>query len=179
MRFWFFLLFMLAIDLYAFQAFRSFFQSWPTWWKWGVGVVYWSIPILAGFYMIAGEQGWTSSWPKSVNTFMRAFIFIAYVSKFLVAAVLLIDDLRRLIVWGIDYFKPETTATSVSRNRFLTTAALGLGAIPFTSLIYGMIRNPYRYKVYRSKVNIPDLPTDLEGLKNCSDLRCSCGEFYL
>jgi len=47
----------------------------------------------------------------------------------------------------------------------LSKFALMVGAIPFVSLLYGLIRNPYRYKLYKEKIAIRNLPKALNGLK--------------
>jgi predicted MPP superfamily phosphohydrolase len=164
MRIIFFLILILALDLYAFQAFRSLAGNWQSTARWTVYILYWSVTAFALFFMLASASGWTDQWSKSMLMFSRAFVFITYLSKVLVCALLLIDDGRRLVLWLYE-LAGGTTAYSYSRSRFLSTAGLFFGAIPFTSMIYGMVRNRYRYKIYRDEVTIEGLPEGLDGMK--------------
>lgn len=77
--------------------------------------------------------------------------------KIPVIAILFIDEIRRLITWTIN--------TDSSRSDFLIKLGLVVGSLPLAALIYGLIRNPYRYKLYKAKVSIKDLPESLEGLR--------------
>ena len=160
MRTLFFLLFLLSIDLYAFQAVRTSMQGTAVQWRNLVYGIYWFIPALAVLMMFTSD--W--NWPKQLWTFLRAMVFIAYLSKFFIAVVVLLDDLRRLLGMGYHWAagKPGFDA---SRSRFLSQLGLMIGAVPFTSLTYGMIRNPYRYKVYRQDVALDQLPEELDGLR--------------
>ncbi len=164
MRLIVFIVLFLAIDFYAFQAVRLALQSSNQGLRTGLYILFWSIPVISIGYTILVTTGVTGHWPKSINTYLTAFIFIAYVSKFLMLPFLLIDDLWR----GARYLvqrNGDAGDVDASRSRFLTNFGLILGSLPFISLTYGMIRNPYRYKVFRKHVSIPNLPESLEGLR--------------
>lgn len=154
----------LAIDVYAFQAVRLALQGSNQALRTGLQILFWCIPVMSIAYAILAWTGATEHWPKSVNTYLTAFIFIAYLSKFLLLPFLLIDDLWR----GVRYLvqrNGEGQPFDASRSRFLTNTGLLIGSLPFISLTYGMIRNPYRYKVFRKKVAIAGLPDALDGLR--------------
>tara|TARA_R100000306_G_scaffold12875_1_gene15586 strand:- start:517 stop:1497 length:981 start_codon:yes stop_codon:yes gene_type:complete len=59
-----------------------------------------------------------------------------------------------------------------SRRKFVSTIALGIAAIPFTSLLYGMIQGKYNYKVLKYVLEFEDLPGEFEGftLTQISDI---------
>jgi predicted MPP superfamily phosphohydrolase len=164
MRSIFFILVLLGIDWYAFQALRLVSQGWPLTLRWMVHIVYWMVPVLLLGSLLASQTGYSESLPKAITTLVRSFLFIAYFSKFLVAALVLADDLRRFSLWLYEKFSP-TASFDYQRSRVLAGMGLVLGSIPFFSLSYGMIRNPYRYKLFRERVRIPDLPAALEGLR--------------
>ena len=42
---------------------------------------------------------------------------------------------------------------------------MAVGSIPFFSLTYGMIKNPYNYKVFRVKLPVKNLALDLKGFR--------------
>ena len=74
-----------------------------------------------------------------------------------------IDELRILVGMTVSHF--DQTPFDPSRSKFLTQTGLILGGLPFVSLLYGIIRNPYRYKLYTDTIFIKDLNIGLEGLK--------------
>ena len=154
----------LLFDLYVFQAFALVAAGWsaPTQMLW-YGL-FWLIPILALVFILGG--GWPRQFQtnKRLFTILRAIIFIAYFSKFIMAGTLLLDDVRRM---GLSLYESVAGYQQFELNRstFNAQLALFLGGIPFFLLTYGLIRNPYRYKVFREKIPIKDLPEALEGLK--------------
>ncbi|NET34580.1 MAG: metallophosphoesterase [Cyanothece sp. SIO1E1] len=164
MRTLFFLTILLALDIYGFQAFRYLVQNWSVAARNVMYGLYWAIPVLAIGTLIVVNTVDVSDWNTNFKTYWRTFIFIAYISKLPLVSVLLIDDLRRGISWVINQFSGDGSI-DLSRSKFLTRTALVLGALPFTSLLYGMIRNPYRYKRYSEKLSLKKLPASLDGLK--------------
>lgn len=59
-----------------------------------------------------------------------------------------------------------------SRRKFISTVALGIAAIPFTSLLYGMIKGRYNFKVLKYELEFDDLPEAFDGftLTQISDI---------
>lgn len=169
---------LLAIDLYAFQAFRTIAQGWTSLARLSVYILYWSIPLLAIAMVVAGSYVDVQAWNKNLFTLLRAFIFIAYLSKTLVVAPLLIDDLRRVFYRGYELAVGEAPFNR-SRSRFLSQMGILLGSIPFVTLTYGIIRNAYRYRLYRETVRIPDLPAALDGLRIVQISDVHSGSFTL
>lgn len=164
MRFLIFTGFLLALDLYAFQAFRTISQNWSVPLRHTVTALYWSVPVFLLLYIGASQAGYTAGLPKPFTTFARSFLFIAYFSKLLIATVILADDLRRAGLWIYE----KTSGKDIfdySRSRFLSNLGIVLGSLPFLTLSYGILRNPYRYKLYRESLALEDLPEALEGLR--------------
>lgn len=155
---------LLFIDLYAYQAFRLLWQNASANWRLTGQIIYWLIPAGTFLYMVLAFSGKTENWNNTLSTYISATIFILYISKFLIVPALLIDDLRRG-VQAISGLVSNGSVPQLSRSRFLAQAGILLGSLPFVSLTYGMIRNPYRYQLFRKKVRIANLPQALEGLK--------------
>ncbi|MBK7871846.1 MAG: metallophosphoesterase [Saprospiraceae bacterium] len=156
---------MLALDFYVFQAFRTITQGWSSNAKTAVTIAFWSVPVFAFILMLIGVY---TNFPvkyKGVFVILNALVFIIYASKFMVALVLLVDDIRRLAMSIGGRFGNNSTGVDLSRSRFLSQMGVLLGSLPLLTLTYGMIRNPYRYKVFRERVKIKNLPSELEGLK--------------
>ena len=165
MRFFILLTVLFALDLYVFQAFRFLAASWSPTSRWIVYGLYWLIPVALAASLVVVSSGQQVDWNKPIYSFLRAFFMIAYLSKLLVGGVLLIDDVRRLLFSGYQAVAGTSGVTDIGRSKFLTQLGVLLGSIPFLSLTYGIIRNPYRYQLLSKKVQIPNLPKALQGLK--------------
>ncbi len=154
----------LIIDLFAFQAFRYLVMGSGKSVRMVTYIIYWAIPVLTLLFIIGFATGWSEGLPKGFIVTFRTLIFIIYFAKLLIAAVILIDDLRRLVFGALNIGFSEWKL-STARSKWMAYVAIGLGAIPLFSLIYGMARNPYRYQVLKTKVPVKDLHPDLEGIK--------------
>jgi uncharacterized protein len=158
------LLILFLFDLYVFQAFRAIAQPWSGTVRAVVFGIYWAIPLAAAGLLISLSYTDISSFNKHFYTFLRTFIFIAYFSKLVIAVVLVADDLRRLALTAYSGLGGEGSFDP-SRSRFMSQLGILLGSIPFLSLTYGILRNPYRYKVFRETIRLDDLPDALDGLR--------------
>jgi len=94
-------------------------------------------------------------------------IFFAFlIFGFLLGIFMLIEDIIRLITWL--FFKVSSQADSSvssfpSRRKFISSIALGIAALPFGALLYGMYRGKYNYKVLKYDLAFEDLPNSFEG----------------
>ena len=178
MRFAILIIFILLIDWFSFQGVRFLVQNLERPVRMWIYAAFWAVPVVTLAYIFVGSLGLTQGWPKNLTVFLRTFIMILYFSKFLMGAVIMLDDIRRIIMWGIDQFSPQTTYSN-GRSRFLSQLGLVLGSLPFLSLTYGIVRNPYRYKVYSQDIDLPDIPEALNGLRVVQISDIHSGSFLL
>ena len=68
-----------------------------------------------------------------------------------------IDDIRRLAQYTFHYFRQTHIGLEINRSEVLLGLAFFMAFIPFSSLIYGMVRNPYRYQVLKETIFLPAL----------------------
>ena len=93
-------------------------------------------------------------------------LLLVLIPKLILTLVLFFEDICRILYVSIskisgassDSFLPE-------RRKFVSQIALGLAAIPFSSLIYGMTFGKYNYKVIKQQIFFPDLPDAFDGFK--------------
>ena len=163
-RLFYLLAMMIALDVYAFAAVRSWLVPYRPGARKSGYVIYWILSLLAIALLLLNVFELNANWPRGLRTYTNAGIFILYLSKVPVVLFLLGDDLRRAITWVINKVSP-VTARDTSRSRFLSKAALVAGGVPLVTLTYGMVRNAYRYRRFAVDVPLQDLPAGLEGLK--------------
>lgn len=170
---------MVALDAYLFQLVQNLTSSLSRPARLVVHGLYWAIPALALFWLLARDTGWIGSGPGSpLRSQVQAALFLIYVCKLLILPFGLTDELRRGIQWVVGLFRPEPTYLP-GRSRFLSTLGLAAGLLPFSALLYGMWRNPYRYRLHRVKVPVRDLPPGLEGLRIVQISDIHSGSFTL
>jgi hypothetical protein len=170
-----FIIILLLIDLYAYQAFRFVARGSSKKAVRRVKIIYGLISFIC-FAIIALTQftDW-HSWNKYLRTYGLAMLIISIMPKFILAIFVLIDDLVRFLRWialkissWIKKPQSEETATqtkTLSRSEFIIKTGLVFASIPFLSLIYGMAFNAYNYKIRRTKLILPDLPTSFDGFR--------------
>ena len=149
--------FVLAIDLYAYQAFKTVFRSTATpWIYWGITLAYIILSVSISLLMSSGKVDY-----KYLGVLMGASILLA-VPKLVAIIPLLIEDLTRL---GQFLFRAATTQpTSLpGRRTFISQIALGLATIPFIGIIDGIWKGRYRYRVISHTLEFEDLPDEFDG----------------
>lgn len=170
-----FIIILLLIDMYAFQAFRfaarNRSQKTIRW----VKIIYWLISFFCfGIIALTRFTDW-HSWNIYIRTYALAMLIIFILPKIILAFFVLFDDLVRLLRWISlkisSLFKtPEQietvhTGKTLNRSGFIIKAGLIIASIPFFSLIYGMAFNAYNYKIRRIRLILSDLPASFDGFK--------------
>ncbi|NKI30651.1 metallophosphoesterase [Croceivirga thetidis] len=151
----------IALSIYGFQAFRTLFKS--AWWHWAYAIAFFSVWAVLIVKLVTADP----------NTPMRSQIAIAggvFFSFFLLALFLgfflLLEDVVRLSVYGFNKIAGVTGEGGKyfpSRRKFVSGIGLGLAAIPFGALLFGMYRGKYNYKVLTYELEFDDLPEAFDG----------------
>ncbi|MEM9258768.1 MAG: metallophosphoesterase [Bacteroidota bacterium] len=159
-----FLAILVFLDVYVFQAVRAWLSPYSQRWRRiGYGI-YWGLSLFAFGLLLLNIFEVTDAWSKHAKTLIRVFLFLFWLCKIPIVAILLIDDIRRGVTWLLNKISP-VKERDVSRSRFLSAAALVAGGIPLATLTYGVVRNAYRYRRFAVDVPIENLPAGLEGFK--------------
>jgi hypothetical protein len=166
LRFLFLFIVIIAIDIYAYQAFRTVFPNHKT----ILFKIYWGFTALSFMAITAAMLTNVYHWPKPLRLYVFAVIFIVYLSKLFAIVFLLVDDIQRLFRWlaGLAGFKSIAQPVpdgGISRSVFINRIGLVVAAVPFTSMLYGMLKGGYDYTVRKAKVPMKGLPDSFVGLK--------------
>lgn len=149
-----------VIELYAFQAFKTVFKF-----RWAL-TLYQLISLLLFAFIIYSFTQFDRSVGQTKQTLLTmGLLLLVYVPKILAAVILFGEDIYR-VVFGAAHYFIESDATRnflPSRRKFVSQIALGLAAVPFLSLIYGMTIGKYNYKVIKQRIFFPDLPDAFDG----------------
>ncbi|TDE06416.1 metallophosphoesterase [Flavobacterium hiemivividum] len=159
-RILFLCLFLLIIELYVFQALRTLIKE-----KW-ILISYQSVSIIVLLYIVYSFTQFDRSVGQTSQTlFTMGLVLVIYVPKLILTLVLLGEDLFRLGAGVVTYFidSDQNTSFLASRRKFVSQLGLGLAAIPFMSLIYGITVGRYNYKVIKQRIFFSDLPDAFDG----------------
>jgi len=162
-RIFFFIAILLCFDIYIFTAIKQLTFASSIEVKWLVYSCYWGLTIFSLSYFLTYLLFGTDSLGISIVLYWRSIAVISIISKLPILLIIGIDDIRRFIALAMNFMNGVDFDTS--RSKFIVKTGLAIGTLPFVSLIYGIIRNPYRYKLYKSDVPIMNLASNLEGLR--------------
>ncbi len=159
MRWFIFIVIYMLIDLYAFQAIRSFSKNY-----WVAGIYFFiSVSVLATMYILMNSSGATNFMQPPRNYVFGIFLVI-FIPKLLVIIFMFGEDVIRFFSGLFYKFSGgESDFYLPSRRKFISTLALGIAAIPFTSLLYGIVKGRYNFKVLQYELEFDDLPEAFDG----------------
>ncbi len=188
--------FVLLSDIYVWQAVKTLIKSKSKIYQKIIYRFYWSIPFLF-LIILFGENVWHYfDHNKLAKTWFMAMFFVIYVSKFITAIFVLLDDIKRLfkLIWhwlerNVLSMKKEaeeeeleealeTDVKKISRSEFIARAGLVAGAAPFILLTRGISSGAYKYQVRRVNLILPNLPEAFDGIKMLQISDVHCGSFY-
>jgi hypothetical protein len=159
----------LLLDWYVYNGLRTLTKGWPSLrWKqvllWGYLVL--SLGITALFLIGLGSFS-TAKGMTPYHEWILSFFLTFFITKVIFSLVLLIGDTGRLL-YGvgdniINHGKKENIPYFPSRRKFISEIAVLVAAVPFISLLYGMFKGKYDYKVHRETLYFDDLPEAFDG----------------
>ncbi len=149
----------LLIEIYSFQAIKTLLKS-----KWILNA-YLIISIFLFLFIVYSFTQFDRSVGQTKQTLLTmGLLLLIYIPKIVVTLVLCGEDIYRIIVGSVNYFIENDNGDFLkSRRKFVSQLGLGLAAVPFLSLIYGMTLGKYNYKVIKQRIFFPDLPDAFDG----------------
>ena len=160
LRLLFFCLFLLIIEIYAYQAIKTLIKM-----KW-VLLAYSAVSLLLLVFILYSFTQFDRSVGQTKQTmFTMGLMLVVYLPKIVITVILLGEDVFRLTAGAINYFIDNNSNADFlpSRRKFVSQIGLGLAAVPFMSLIYGIFEGKYNYKVIKQPIYFPDLPEAFNG----------------
>ena len=167
------------LDWYLFSGLKTLSSGWRSKRRrrlvaWGpvivsVGV---TVAFVAGMGVYRTARGMTP-WPE-----WRMSLFLTFfLTKLFFAIVLLLGDISRLF-YGLfrrvrlmadkeqgskQQGDKERGALIPARRKFISELAVLVAAVPFTGMLYAMLKGKYEYRVHRTTLYFEDLPPAFDG----------------
>ncbi|QOG02574.1 metallophosphoesterase [Flavobacterium sp. MDT1-60] len=152
----------LFIEFYAYQAFRTLIKL-----RW-VLISYQVISLLLLLFIVYSFTQFDRSVGQTKQTmFTMGLMLLVYVPKIVLTLVMFGEDIFRIGASLLNYFMYNAPRKEMmpDRRKFISQIALGLAAVPFLSLIYGIFEGKYNFKVFKQTVFFPDLPDAFDGFR--------------
>lgn len=153
---------LLFIEFYSYQAFRTLIKA-----RW-VLIGYQVISLLVLIFIIYSfSQVDRSVGQTRQFMFTTGLMLVVYVPKIVLTLIMFGEDIIRVGASILNYFVYNTPRKEMmpDRRKFVSQIALGLAAIPFLSIIYGIFEGKYNFKVIKQTIFFPDLPDAFDGFK--------------
>ena len=160
MRWIIFVVIYVLLDIYTYQVFKT--ASRYTW----IYYVYLflSLGVLANllYQFNNGEgDGWAGA-----RSYAVGFFLVFFVPKIIFFVMMFGEDIVRLVIGGVRKLTNSGSDFNLpSRRKFISQVALGLAAIPFASMLYGMYRGRYDFRVLKYTLYFDDLPEAFDGYR--------------
>ncbi len=164
--------FVLAMDLYSWHAVKVLLKNkHRTVTKWMRWVWFGFTLLLCAFFVTTYYLNFFTEF-IAARTYITSAIFIVYLSKLILNIFVLIDDVRRGIIWLRKKFTPVAvsepvveTSNKISRSEFLAKTGTLTAIAPLIILTKGIIKGGYDYRIHRVPLYLKNLPSAFEGLK--------------
>lgn len=163
------------VEFYALRAIKRLFKS-----KRAV-VIYMICSLVILSFLVFSILGIDRTVGQTHFSLMvLAFTLLYSLTKITIMAVLLVEDIYRgflFLYTRIFTSKKEKVTFTPSRRKFVSQIAMGIAAIPFFSILYGIFEGKYNFKVFKQGVFFKDLPESFDGLKILQISDIHCGSF--
>ena len=163
MRWFFLLIVFLAIEIYAFQAFKTVYKnSWLTKTYLLLNTLIFFNFFLRVIYVYHNELSYSDQFYGNLSIpFALFFTLVCF--KLIIILFLFFEDISRVVLSIINFFFNFSDAKIFERRSFLSKIALLVASIPIPFVLYGIYKGRYNYKVYKYDLSFDDLPEDFDG----------------
>lgn len=161
MRWVIFIVLYVVLSFYSFQAVKTAFRSvWVQYFFIGISL------LVLGNFIYQWLQPGEGKVLTTAKSYAFGFVLVILSAELILVIFMLGEDLVRL--FSATYhklFTPDTSFHLPSRRAFIGKLALGVAAIPFAGLLYGMIKGKYDFRVLSYTLEFDDLPEAFDGYR--------------
>jgi len=183
----FVLAFILLVDMYSFKGIKLLTSGLDSKiLRYAIYAVYWMIPaIMVSFLLYFRTLLPFEREPGIFKNFyiLAGFFILFYIPKLFFIVFHLAEDLIHVVKWIAEKLtdSPEIEAGDVegiSRAKFLSQLGLVLAAIPFTSILYGMAKGRFNFRIEHISLTFNNLPEPFDGFKIVQISDIHIGSFF-
>ncbi len=167
----FFSLFLL-FDIYLWSSVKHKIRQLSTAFSVLLQIMFWlPFVLLLGIFIVALIEPF-KMWPYTLRTYLVAAVLLGYLSKLLPLIFLFIADFVRFFRWLFSAKGKRRQINEelrhgklMTRSKFLQNLGWIGGGVVFSSMLMGMLKWVYDFKIHKVVVDLPKLPKAFDGLK--------------
>jgi predicted MPP superfamily phosphohydrolase len=161
-------LIIIPIDLYYYRALRKVIENFNPILSKSIKISYWIFTLATLIFMFFVVSYFKTSTPppKFARVYLFGIILMILLCKLLGSTFIIIHDFQSLLIFLKRKLTSKDKQTySKGRRSFLKKSALVASIIPFGTLMFGVLKSAFDFKVRNQKLIIPHLPSSFKGLK--------------
>ncbi len=148
------------VELYTYQALRTLVR------RKFILVSYQIISVLLFVFIVYSFSQFDRKVGQTGQTMQTTgLLLMVYLPKIILTLLLFCEDIFRIGMGSVNYFTKynDNVEFLASRRKFVSQIGLGMAAVPFLSLLYGVTKGKYNYKVIKQRIFFNDLPDAFDG----------------
>jgi predicted MPP superfamily phosphohydrolase len=165
--------FLVVVDIYTFRGIRILTGNFEGYIRYAIYALFWLVPViilLIMLYMTHNTRIFFTTGKFRVWYFLMGIFVLFYIPKLVFIAFQLGNDLVRIGGYLLSRLSsPDTrvahAAEIMSRAEFLTRAGIIVSIVPFLSILQGIVRGRYNYKVKQIALNFENFPMAFNGMR--------------
>ncbi|WP_372649959.1 metallophosphoesterase [Draconibacterium sp.] len=170
-------IFMLLVDFYTFRGIKPLLAKLRNKFiKQSLSILFWAISVLvfSGFCLFMfGIKHVKQSEAYIYAGYLVAAFALFYFPKFVFIVFVLLRDIQLIFQKIFNWIKGKikkdlsqnNSGRKMERAEFLYQMGLVLAAVPFASILYGVTKGKFNYRVMRENLTFNNLPKSFIGLK--------------
>lgn len=160
MRWIIFSIIYILLVFYGFQAVKTATKN--AWMHW----IFIAIALIViGNFIIQFSVATDGRVLTPLKSYAFGFLLAFMAFNLVLIPILLGEDIIRLVSGLYDKYLTNESYVMPSRRKFISQIAIGLAAIPFASLLYGMYKGKYNFRVLNYTLHFDDLPDAFDGYR--------------
>ena len=169
------LIFMLIVDIYTYRGLKPLINRIKNLLiRKTLKILYWSISVamFAAFVLFFSRIKHIQQADSYVYVgYLTSTFALIYVPKFVLILFVLLKDVLKAIRGFINLFTHQKkdnkleSKRKIKRSEFLYQIGLILAAIPFASILYGVTKGKFNFRIIKENLSFPNLPKAFQGFK--------------
>lgn len=156
-------LILILIDFYAFEAIKVLISPLSAESISLAQLSYWSLSVLTTLGLFMYHFISPALLGKGLRTVIMVGIFAIYMAKTFLILGLLIDDVRRVLLWIWSQIGDNPVA--LERSFWVLLFAAGMALATLIAIVWGIGVGAHNYEVRKKEVYLPNLPQAFDGFK--------------
>ncbi len=162
------------IEVYAFMGLRNLTVNLDPMWRKIWTYFFWLTTLISYGAIVLIMAKWAQRHDGNVVrtygafNFVVGFFLICFTTKLLFSTFHLLNDVTRFGKWAYVRLteKPDAEAhESMTRVQFFNQVGLGVAALWAGTMLYGMTKGKFGYRVLSETLTYPDLPASFDGMR--------------